>query len=88
MFNRSVSNQYYYEEVWNTHTALVNLLMTVYDNSEQKLAQLIDDSVNLSPQDRTVLLAFVGDVIEKTARGRFYFLARSQKSPFSPQVIS
>lgn len=64
-FNKSLEKPITYKEIWDTHTAVVELLLSIFDNSEAKLSQLIDDSVNLSPNDRDKVLSFIESNIEK-----------------------
>jgi hypothetical protein len=39
-----------------THSYVISLLLDLFDNNENKFAQLIKESVNLSPQDRKTVL--------------------------------
>ncbi len=58
MFGKNSNIDYTYEEIWNTHSFVVGLLISHFDFTEQKFAQLIEESENLSPQDRDIILEF------------------------------
>lgn len=66
IFNQNLEKSITYKEkeIWDTHTSVVKLLLSIFDNSEAKLTQLINDSVNLSPNDRDKVLTFIETNLE------------------------
>jgi hypothetical protein len=60
MFEISSNINYTYQEIWKTHSFIVNLLINIFDYSEEKLAQLIEESENvtLGTKDRERILKF------------------------------
>lgn len=56
IFDKNLNLSYTYEEIWDTHSYVVSLLLNQFDNNEIKFSQLIDETVNLSPQDRKKVL--------------------------------
>tara|TARA_R110002012_G_scaffold300131_1_gene499652 strand:- start:2923 stop:6717 length:3795 start_codon:yes stop_codon:yes gene_type:complete len=53
------------QEIWDTHSTVVDLLTSLYDESEIKMAQLLEHSVKLGQQDRKKLLDFAQSKIAK-----------------------
>lgn len=58
-FGQQLEPKITYKEIWDTHTAVINLLLSIFDNSEDKLTQLINLSVSLTPNDRHRVLTFI-----------------------------
>lgn len=58
IFDRNTNLSYTYQEIWNTHTYVIQLLFDLFDGDEKKFAQLIEETanVNLSPLDRNKVL--------------------------------
>jgi hypothetical protein len=56
MFDKNTNLSYTYQEIWDTHTYVVGLLLKLFDNKELKFSQLINETVNLSPLDRKTVL--------------------------------
>jgi hypothetical protein len=56
IFDKNLNLRYTYEEIWETHSYVVSLLLEQFDNDEKKFSQLIEESVNLSPQNRKKVL--------------------------------
>ncbi|MGD0589526.1 MAG: hypothetical protein ABSA44_01845 [Bacteroidota bacterium] len=65
VFGLSFEKSYTYQEIWNTHTAVVDLLLTIFDFSETKLSALIEKSTKLSSNDRDKLLSFIESNLDK-----------------------
>ena len=68
IFDENLEKSITYKEIWETHSAVVDLLLSIFDNSEIKLSQLIDESVNLSPNDRDKVLAFIESNLENVTQ--------------------
>jgi hypothetical protein len=47
MFEINSNINYTYQEIWNTHSFIVDLLIDIFDYSEEKFAQLIEESENV-----------------------------------------
>ena len=60
-----------YKEIYDTHSAVVDLLISIFDYSESKFTKLIDESVNLFPSDRNNLLTFVEKVLPEVEQIEF-----------------
>jgi hypothetical protein len=56
-----------YKEIYDTHSAAIELLISIFDYSEIKLSQLIDESVRLSFSDRDKLLSFIESSLSKVS---------------------
>lgn len=50
---------YTWSEVLKTHSEVVDILISIFDNSEYKLTTLIEKSINLSSNDRDKILTFI-----------------------------
>jgi len=59
MFELETERPITYQEIFDTHSAVVELLFSIFDFSESKLAELIEESVNLTSNDRDKTLSFV-----------------------------
>lgn len=71
MFDKNFNINYTYEEIWDTHSYVVDLLLTIFDYSETKFSQLIEDSVKLNPKDRDKILTFAETEYLKVAQTEF-----------------
>lgn len=56
MFDKNTNLSYTYQEIYNTHSYVIELLLNLFDNNENKFSQLINETVNLSPSDRKKVL--------------------------------
>ena len=54
-----------YNEIYNTHSVVVDLLISLTGNQESKLAKLLDESDKLLPKDRDKILDFVESEISE-----------------------
>jgi hypothetical protein len=59
MFDKKTEGNYTSQEVYATHTKALDLLISIYDNQEDKLAELLNASTKLHNQDRDKVLLFV-----------------------------
>ncbi|MBU1052233.1 MAG: hypothetical protein KKC46_00195 [Proteobacteria bacterium] len=71
IFNQSLEMPITYKEIWDTHTAVVEIILSIFNNSETELSQLIDESVNLSPNDRDKLLSFIESILVKVTQANY-----------------
>lgn len=65
MFDKNANLTYTYQEIWKTHSNVIELLLRLFDNNENKFSQLIDETVNLSPQDRKTVLDWAETVFSQ-----------------------
>lgn len=56
MFDKNTKLTYTYKEIWNTYSIVVEMLINLFDNNEEKLSQLIKETTNLKPNDRKIIL--------------------------------
>lgn len=71
MFDRNFNKNYYLQEILNMHSALVDILIDSFDNSEQKLSRILDSSVHFSQSDRRKTLDFVESVYSHVSQVEF-----------------
>lgn len=64
MFDKNTNLAYTYEEIWKTHSEVIEMLITIFDNDELKFAQLIEEIPNLSPKDRKRVLDWAEDTYQ------------------------
>ncbi|MEM9855709.1 MAG: hypothetical protein AAF843_00030 [Bacteroidota bacterium] len=65
MFDRSFDNSYTYQEIWDTHSEVVSIMISVFDYSENQLSDILKDIDNLSFKDRESLLSFLDSELDK-----------------------
>lgn len=63
MFELETEKPISWNEIYDTHSAVVDLLISIFDYSEAKLSKLIDDADKLSNGDRDKVLMFVENVL-------------------------
>lgn len=72
LFDEKLEKPITYEEIWNTHSAVVELLISIFDDSEDKLSKLIEESANnaLPQKERYQIIDFLdtrlGSINQKT----------------------
>jgi len=71
MFDKNTNLSYTYQEIWDTHTYVVGLLLKLFDNKEHKFSQLINETVNLSPTDRKTVLDWAETVFSQIEQKEF-----------------
>ena len=71
MFDKNTNLSYTHEELKRTNTFITVLLFKLFDNSEIKFAQLIDQIVNLSPYDRKLVLDWAENVFSQVEQKDF-----------------
>jgi len=62
MFDKNTNLKYTYQEIWDTHSAVIDMLISLFDYDEKKFAQLIDEIPNLSPSDRERVFKWADEV--------------------------
>lgn len=71
IFDKNLNLRYTYEEIYDTHSYVVSLLLDQFDNNEKKFSQLIEEAVNLSPQDRKKVLDWADSNYSKIQQSEF-----------------
>ncbi|MCD0478899.1 hypothetical protein LPB90_10550 [Chryseobacterium sp. LC2016-29] len=56
MFDKNTKLTYKYQEIYETHSEVIEILLDIFDNSEEKFAQLFEKLAGLSPNDRKRVL--------------------------------
>ncbi|VFB14105.1 Plasmid maintenance system antidote protein [Bacteroides heparinolyticus] len=62
MFDKNTNLPYTYKEIWDTHSAVIEMLITIFDNDEDKFSQLIEETPRLSHADRKRVLDWADEV--------------------------
>lgn len=71
MFDKNTNLSYTYQDIWKTHSYVIELLLNMFDNSEQEFSQLIDETTKLSPNDRKTVLDWADLVYAKVEQKSF-----------------
>jgi hypothetical protein len=71
IFDKNLNLRYTYEEIYDTHSYVVSLLLDQFDNSEKKFSQLIVESVNLFPHDRRKILDWADSIYLKVQKSEY-----------------
>lgn len=71
MFDKNTNLTYTYQEIWNTHSAVIEMLINLFDYDEEKFSQLIKETTNLSPIDRKRILDWADDVCPNIKQEKF-----------------
>jgi len=71
IFDKNLNLHYTYQEIWDTHSFVVSLLLVQFDNNEKKFSQLIEETVNLSPQDRKKVLDWADSIYPNIQQSEF-----------------
>lgn len=79
MFDKNTNLKYTYQEIWDTHSIIVEMLIELFDYDENKFAQLINDVTNLSPKDRDRVLTWADEVCLKVEQKSFTTWATIRK---------
>ena len=79
MFDKNTNLKYTYQEIRNTHSAIIEMLFNLFDYNENKFAQLIDETRNLNPKDRNKVLNWADEVFLKVEQKNFSTWATIRK---------
>ncbi len=71
MFDVDTNINRTYQEIWNTHTAIVEMLIDLFDYDENKFSQLINASTNLGPKDRKRVLDWADEMYPNVKQEKF-----------------
>ncbi|WP_027066167.1 hypothetical protein [Maribacter sp. Hel_I_7] len=71
LFAENVNLTYTYDEIFGTYSTVVDLLISIFDNSDDRLSELIKNSVKLSPPDRVKIIELANQSIADLKRNKF-----------------
>lgn len=71
MFDKNTHLTYTYQEIWNTHSYVIELLLSLFDNNENKFSQLINELDNLAPYDRKRVLDWADAIYSEINQTEF-----------------
>ncbi|MHA8106297.1 hypothetical protein [Aquirufa sp. 5-AUSEE-100C1] len=71
MFNKNTNLIYTYQEISNTHSEVIEILINLFDNDDEKISQLIKGITNLSPNDRKRVLDWADEVCPNIKQEKF-----------------
>jgi len=79
MFDKNTNLEYTYQEIRDTHSAVIEMLINLFDYDENKFSQLIDETTNLKPSDRNRVLDWADEVCLKVEQKRYTTWATIRK---------
>lgn len=79
MFDKNTNLKYTYQEIWDTHSTIIEMLIELFDYDENKFSQLINEVTNLSPKDRNRVLTWADEVCLKVEQKSFTTWATIRK---------
>jgi|26BtaG_2_1085354.scaffolds.fasta_scaffold02139_1 hypothetical protein len=79
MFDKNTNLRYTYQEIWDTHSTVIEILINLFDDDENKFAQLINKSTHLNPKDRNRVLNWADEVYSKVEQKNFSTWAAIRK---------
>lgn len=79
MFDKNTNLKYTYQEIWDTHSTIIEMLIEFFDYDENKFSQLINDVTNLSPKDRNRVLTWADEICLKVEQKSFKTWATIRK---------
>lgn len=79
MFDKNTNLKYTYQEIWDTHSTIIEMLIELFDYDENKFSQLINEVTNLSPKDRNRVLTWADKVCLKVEQKSFTTWATIRK---------
>jgi hypothetical protein len=71
MFDKNTNITYTYEEIWRTNSVVIELLLNIFDNDENKFSQLISKAVRLSYAGRKRVLEWANVICDKVEQTEF-----------------
>lgn len=71
MFDKNTNLTYTYQERWNTHIAVIEMLINLFDNDEEKFSQLIKKTTNFYHKDRKRVLDWADEVYPNIKQEKF-----------------
>lgn len=73
MFDKNMNLRYTWNETWDTHSAVIEMLINLFDNDEEKFSQIIKETTNkeLNPKDRKRVLDWADTIYPKVEQKKF-----------------
>ena len=71
MFDKNTNLTYTYQEIWNTNSAVIEMLISLFDNKEEKFSQLIKETTNLTINDRKRILDWADEIYANINQEKF-----------------
>ena len=71
MFDKNTNLKYTYQEIWDTHTTIIEILIELFDYDENKFSQLLNEVTKLSHKDRNRVLTWADEVCLKVDQKSF-----------------
>ncbi len=71
MFELETEKPITYKEIYDTYSAVIDMLISIFDFTESKLSILIEESTKLLPHDRNKVLSFIEGVLSKIKQTEF-----------------
>jgi hypothetical protein len=79
MFDKNTNLKYTYQEIWDTHSTVIEMLIELFDYDENNFSQLINEVTNLSHKDRDRVLSWADEVCLKVKQKSFTTWATIRK---------
>lgn len=79
MFDKNTNLKYSYQEIWDTHSTVIDILIELFDYDENKFAQLINEVTNLSTKDRDRVLTWADEICLKVEQKSYTAWATIRK---------
>ncbi len=79
MFDKNTNLKYTYQEIWDTHSTIIEMLVNLFDYDENKFAQLINETTSLNTKDRNRVLNWADEVCLKVVQKSFSTWAKIRK---------
>ncbi|MCK4654444.1 MAG: hypothetical protein KAU01_08360 [Candidatus Cloacimonetes bacterium] len=70
-FDQNLNEPKTYKEIFETHSKVIDILISIFDYSETKLSQLIELSTNLRSDDRNNILKFINSNLGKIKQDEY-----------------
>ena len=80
MFDENTNLKYTYQEIWDTHSTVIEILIDLFDYDENKFSQLIDKVTDLIQKDRNRVLTWADEVYLKVEQKSFTTWATIRKT--------
>ena len=73
LFDKNTNLNYTYQEIWDTHSHVISMLLDIFNNEEAKFAQLIDETANihLLSKDRNKVLDWAENTYSNVTQSEY-----------------
>lgn len=62
IFDKNTKLKYTYQEIRDTYSTIIEMLIGLFDNDEDKFAQLVNNAINMNPKNRNRVLTWAEEV--------------------------